>query len=186
MYQFLTLKMRIRKKKGKGKLANKTAKSNFSFTNISFYKWHLSEQESTPYMCASTVYSQFCREKLAIYLSFFFYDCSNIYIFFPMAKPILCKLRHRQQVKTRRKNKLNPFEKLKNKWAFEHIWKVLNNSRGKKMPSKNKNKYHKINEQKQKNKSINLKLYKTRIKTEFTRNFIYPLILYLSNVKTMG
>lgn len=54
------------------------------------------------------------------------------------------------------------------------------------MPSKNKNKYHKINEQKQKNKSINLKLYKTRIKTEFTRNFIYPLILYLSNVKTMG
>lgn len=49
-----------------------------------------------------------------------------------MAKPILCKLRHRQQVKTRRKNKLNPFEKFKNKWAFEHIWKVLNNSRGKK------------------------------------------------------
>lgn len=53
-----------------------------------------------------------------------------------MAKPILCKLRHRQQVKTRRKNKLNPFEKFKNKWAFEHIWKVLNNSREKKCPQK--------------------------------------------------
>lgn len=84
MYQFLTLKMRIRKKKrGKEKLANKTAKSNFSFTNISFYKWHLSEQESTPYMCASTVYSQFCREKLAIYLSFFFKTVLIFTFFFP-------------------------------------------------------------------------------------------------------